>query len=140
MTLNETFNMVKDGAVQDRRYKPGEISEATGLQKQPDGSWAEPKTGTKGAGIPKADKNTFVGKTYKDFAESARASGYTPKSEKENPDGSSSTVFSNKEGKTMRVDFDKYGKIQNVEAAARSQQEHEEKRNVGKQTMILILE
>lgn len=74
-----------------------------------------PAESKQGAGIPKADEKTFVGKTYKDFAEAARASGYTPKADKENPDGSSSTTFENKEGKSLRVDFDKNGKIQKVE-------------------------
>lgn len=137
-SINNIFEMVKadrytadgreeiikaqEAETQDaRRYKTGEISEATGLQKQPDGSWAPPKKGAQvgakqGAGIPKADEKTFVGKTYKDFAESARASGYTPKAEKENPDGSSSTTFENKEGKAIRVDFDKNGKISKVDA------------------------
>lgn len=82
-----------------------------------------------GAGIPEADEKTFVGKTYKDFAESARASGYSPKTEKENPDGSSSTTFKNKEGKSIRVDFDKNGKIQKVEAAAGSTESKEDKLN-----------
>lgn len=202
-----------------RRYKTGEISEATGLQKQPDGSWAPPKSTkygkvttnkegkvgiqqtlgkgskfeefaneksasralanltagyntterskedphsdkarqvkhwdketeqikkenkaerraehashfqnpeAKGAGIPKADEKTFIGKTYKDFAESARASGYTPKTEKENLDGSSSTTFENKEGKAIRVDFDKNGKISKVDAGATEGEKQEE--------------
>ena len=30
--------------IEDKRYKTGEISQATGLQKQPDGSWAPPKS------------------------------------------------------------------------------------------------
>lgn len=38
---------------EDKIYKTGEISTATGLQKQPDGSWAPPKNG---AGPVKGDK------------------------------------------------------------------------------------
>lgn len=147
-SINNIFEMVKadrytadgreeiikaqEAETQDaRRYKTGEISEATGLQKQPDGSWAPPKKGApagakQAAGIPKADEKTFVGKTYKDFAESARASGYTPKAEKENPDGSSSTTFENKEGKAIRVDFDKNGKISKVDAGAPEGEKQEE--------------
>lgn len=61
MALKDIFNMAKaarytqDGRDQiaealsneteDVRYKPGDISQKTGLQKQPDGSWAEPKKG-----------------------------------------------------------------------------------------------
>ena len=40
------LSQIKDlrGWIEDKRtYKPGEISEKTGLQKQPDGSWKEPK-------------------------------------------------------------------------------------------------
>lgn len=37
------LSQIKREEVADKRYKPGEISEATGLQKQSDGSWAEPR-------------------------------------------------------------------------------------------------
>ena len=40
-----------------RTYKPGEISETTGLQKQPDGSWAEPKKNKQVSGtFPAGDR------------------------------------------------------------------------------------
>ena len=97
---------------EDKVYHTGEISQATGLQKQPDGSWAPPKNrGPKGAGIPKANNQKFVGKTYKDFAESARASGYKPAKDTENPDGSSTTIFKNQNGEQIRVEFGTDGKI-----------------------------
>ncbi len=56
MELKSVFDIIKadryseDGCkeIEDaRHYKVGEISEATGMQKQPDGSWAPPKNGTK---------------------------------------------------------------------------------------------
>lgn len=59
MTLDETFKAAKAGDLtNDTTYKVGEISRKTGLQKQPDGSWAPPKGQTKssGAGISKADE------------------------------------------------------------------------------------
>lgn len=44
MTLDETFKAAKAGDLtNDTTYKVGEISRKTGLQKQPDGSWAPPK-------------------------------------------------------------------------------------------------
>lgn len=59
MALNDIFTMIKadkytqDGReelikaqqaeTEDKTYKPGEISETTGKQKQPDGSWKFPK-------------------------------------------------------------------------------------------------
>lgn len=39
----EALNKAREADVEDRTYKTGEISEKTGLQKQPDGSWAPPK-------------------------------------------------------------------------------------------------
>ena len=54
MELKSVFDIIKtdryskDGCkeIEDaRRYKVGEISEATGMQKQIDGSWAPPKRG-----------------------------------------------------------------------------------------------
>jgi len=40
---------------EDVKYKTGDISQKTGLQKQPDGSWAPPKKGARsGAGKPEA--------------------------------------------------------------------------------------
>lgn len=64
MELKSIFKMVKtnrytqDGRdeiaklqaeeVEDVKYKTGDISQKTGLQKQPDGSWAPPKGGNKG--------------------------------------------------------------------------------------------
>lgn len=44
------FNDVLD---KRRTYKPGEISETTGLQKQPDGSWAEPRKGNQSTPAPR---------------------------------------------------------------------------------------
>lgn len=104
----------------DRVYNIGEISEKTGLQKTANG-WRPVKKGAapakkqekKGAGIPQTTTETFVGKTYKDFVESATPSGYKPTKNTDNPDGSSTTVFE-KEGKQLKVDFDKSGKITKV--------------------------
>ena len=117
---------LEDGApslseIVDRVYNIGEISEKTGLQKTANG-WRPVKKGTapakkqekKGAGIPQATTETFVGKTYKDFVESATPSGYKPTKNTDNPDGSSTTVFE-KEGKQLKVDFDKSGKITSVQ-------------------------
>ena len=43
MTIGEMFESLKQrGYVADRKYEAGEISEKTGLQKQPDGSWRVP--------------------------------------------------------------------------------------------------
>ena len=104
-----------------RTYQIGEISQSTGLQKTANG-WVKPKNGKqpgakkqekKGAGIPQATTETFVGKTYKDFVESATPSGYKPTKNTDNPDGSSTTVFE-KEGKQIKVEFDKNGKITKV--------------------------
>lgn len=41
----DELNKALKADVEDRTYKTGEISEKTGLQKQPDGSWAPPKKG-----------------------------------------------------------------------------------------------
>lgn len=69
MALKDLFNMAKanrytqdgrdqiakalENETEDVRYKPGDISQKTGLQKQPDGSWAEPNRGA-----PKGTKQT----------------------------------------------------------------------------------
>ena len=45
----EALNKAREADVEDRTYKTGEISEKTGLQKQPDGSWAPPKKVSKSA-------------------------------------------------------------------------------------------
>lgn len=43
MTIGGMFESLKRrGYVADRKYEAGEISEKTGLQKQPDGSWRVP--------------------------------------------------------------------------------------------------
>ena len=46
-SLQSIFELIKSDkySTEDARrfYKPGEISQTTGLQKQPDGSWAEPR-------------------------------------------------------------------------------------------------
>lgn len=43
MTIGGMFeNLKRCGYVADRKYETGEISEKTGLQKQPDGSWRAP--------------------------------------------------------------------------------------------------
>ena len=136
MALKNLFDMVKadrytadgreaiikaqEAETEDKVYQIGEISQKTGLQKTANG-WVKPKKGTapakkqekKGAGIPQATTETFVGKTYKDFVESATPSGYKPTKNTDNPDGSSTTVFE-KEGKQLKVDFDKSGKITKV--------------------------
>lgn len=137
MALKDIFTMVKadrytqdgreavikarEAEVEDRVYQNGEISQATGLMKTPNG-WVEPPKGKKpgakkqekkGAGIPQATTETFVGKTYKDFVESATPSGYRPTKNTDNPDGSSTTIFE-KEGKQIKVEFDKNGKITKV--------------------------
>lgn len=43
MTIGGMFESLKRcGYVADRKYETGDISEKTGLQKQPDGSWRVP--------------------------------------------------------------------------------------------------
>lgn len=61
--------------VKDRVYKPGEISQATGLQKQSDGSWAPPKNGVpKGATSatrdPRLSKKIAPKDNYESFLKS----------------------------------------------------------------------
>lgn len=56
MTLDAMFNGIKDAR---RTYKPGEISEKTGKQKQPDGTWKDPDV-TK-YGKVKKNKNGEIG-------------------------------------------------------------------------------
>ena len=51
----EALNKAREADVEDRTYKTGEISEKTGLQKQPDGSWAPPKKGGLGSGTGKKE-------------------------------------------------------------------------------------
>lgn len=69
MAIKDIFNMVKaarytqdgrdqitealENETEDVRYKPGDISQKTGLQKQPDGSWAEPKKGAPAENVTK---------------------------------------------------------------------------------------
>lgn len=116
----EELNKAQEEETEDKVYQIGEISQKTGLQKTANG-WVKPKNGAapakkqekKGAGIPQATTETFVGKTYKDFVESATPSGYKPTKNTDNPDGSSTTVFE-KEGKQIKVEFDKNGKITKV--------------------------
>ena len=43
---------LNEALAEDVRYKTGDISQKTGLQKQPDGSWAPPKKGGNGTGKP----------------------------------------------------------------------------------------
>jgi hypothetical protein len=116
----EALIKAQEAETEDKVYQIGEISQKTGLQKTANG-WIKPKNRAapakkqekKGAGIPQATTETFVGKTYKDFVESATPSGYKPTKNTDNPDGSSTTVFE-KEGKQIKVDFDKNGKITKV--------------------------
>lgn len=51
----DQLNEALKADVEDRTYKTGEISEKTGLQKQPDGSWAPPKKGGLGSGTGKKE-------------------------------------------------------------------------------------
>lgn len=102
MSLENIFTMIKadryteDGCeelnkakkeIEDARkfYKPGEISEKTGLQKQPDGGWAPPKgaqqaAGTKQAETPGAAPEASSGKWKKseDYLGRERISMKTP--------------------------------------------------------------
>jgi hypothetical protein len=48
---------------QDVKYKTGDISQKTGLQKQPDGSWAPPKTGKTPGSKPEEQTATEAAKT-----------------------------------------------------------------------------
>lgn len=47
MTLDNMFAAARGKMTDDKKYEVGQISEKTGLQKQPDGSWAPPKNGGK---------------------------------------------------------------------------------------------
>lgn len=76
MELKSIFQMTKtdrytqDGRDQiaklqeteDVKYKTGDISQKTGLQKQPDGSWAPPKKGGAGRKMTKAEKTERANK------------------------------------------------------------------------------
>lgn len=90
MALNDIFTMIKadkytqDGReelikaqqaeTEDKTYKPGEISETTGKQKQPDGSWKFPKQ----AGGKNAKKKEFNGvKINKKAEEQSKREGRT---------------------------------------------------------------
>ena len=53
----DELNAALQADVEDRTYKTGEISQKTGLQKQPDGSWAPPKKG-KAAGAKTGEEKS----------------------------------------------------------------------------------
>lgn len=54
---------IKIRQTQDVKYKTGDISQKTGLQKQPDGSWAPPKTGKTPGSKPEEQTATEAAKT-----------------------------------------------------------------------------
>lgn len=54
---------IKIRQTQDVKYNTGDISQKTGLQKQPDGSWAPPKTGKTPGSKPEEQTATEAAKT-----------------------------------------------------------------------------
>lgn len=75
MTLDETFKAAKAGDLtNDTTYKVGEISRKTGLQKQPDGSWAPPKTGAKKP-LTRADNTILGGQAGRTLNNNVQAAG-----------------------------------------------------------------
>lgn len=79
--LNKAKKEIEDAR---RTYKPGEISEKTGLQKQSDGGWAPPKGAQQAAGTKQAERKpaaeTASGKWQKneDYLGRERISMKTP--------------------------------------------------------------
>ena len=65
----DELNKALQADVQDVRYKTGDISQKTGLQKQPDGSWAPPKKGARAGANQKALEtfNKMTGSNKSDF-------------------------------------------------------------------------
>lgn len=61
---------------EDVKYKTGDISQKTGLQKQPDGSWAPPKKGGAGKNVHGAEVDKIYEKHQKRIKE-LKAKGYT---------------------------------------------------------------
>ncbi len=57
MTLFDMFNKAAGLTEDAKKYNTGDISEKTGLQKQPDGSWKPPKQSGN-----KTEKNTSSNK------------------------------------------------------------------------------
>ena len=68
----DQLNAALQADVEDRTYKTGEISEKTGLQKQPDGSWAPPKKGKLGSGTGKKETGNKEQKRQKHIAANAQ--------------------------------------------------------------------
>lgn len=64
----DELNEALKADVEDRTYKTGEISEKTGLQKQPDGSWAPPKKRGTAPKMGSPEYNKKYGLTKKDVA------------------------------------------------------------------------
>ena len=58
---------LNEALAEDVRYKTGDISQKTGLQKQPDGSWAPPKKGGLGSGTGKKETGNKEQKKQKHF-------------------------------------------------------------------------
>lgn len=134
----DELNKALKADVEDRVYKPHEISPKTGLEKQGDGSWAPPKKRNKAAagagvpeegnkpqfpapgfgveGIPKMKEADFVGKTYKDFVTSLPRGQFMITRNQDNPDGSSENDFTDIKhgGKKITVKFGPDGKITGV--------------------------
>ena len=77
----DQLNEALQADVEDRTYKPGDISQKTGLQKQPDGSWAPPK-GSSAAKHQKASEKG-MSKHWVQKGEKAAFVERTPQEEKE---------------------------------------------------------
>ena len=104
MELKNIFEMAKtDRYTQDGRdelaklqetedvtYKTGDISQKTGLQKQPDGSWAPPKKGTSKLKVEKRGNSTYYYNTEK--SASKPMLGYK-----------AGTKYKNEKGETLEI-------------------------------------
>lgn len=91
---------------EDKIYKTGEISTATGLQKQPDGSWAPPKNG---AGKPMIRHPDTLGMTKTGAAKRMEKAGLKQVGTKENK-----VYYEDPEGALMSLTINN-GKVAQVE-------------------------
>lgn len=67
---------LNEALAEDVRYKTGDISQKTGLQKQPDGSWAPPKKGGAGKNVHGAEIDRIYEK-HQNRIKELKAKGYT---------------------------------------------------------------
>lgn len=70
----DKINELQAKVTEDVTYKPGDISQKTGLQKQPDGSWAPPKNAGKNVHGAEVDK---IYEKHQKRIKELKAKGYT---------------------------------------------------------------